>query len=450
MKSLLLAFGVVGLLLSVPDVAKACGGCFAPPTGSTQVTAHRMAFAVSNKRAILWDQIQYVGSPSDFGWVLPIAKKVEVGVSSDAFFERIDGTTAVRVSPPPRPMCPATCRTVCNDRFGSVDAGSASDTATSGDVTVWGTEVVGPYEATQLAASDVDALRTWLKDHGYVLPTTIEPVIEQYIKGGFGFLAIKLVPGAGVSRMVPIRIAYDGMNTTLPLRMIAAGAGLNVGIKLFVLGSGRWQAKNFPNEAIPNSSLVWNFPTMSSNFFQLEQDAIKARGGELFVTETSDEFSKSWLTTGLPPDKTTTEAGTFFASATDDAELDKAFPDSSTVQITRLFAELGQAQLGRDLELEASSDGKIPAARQAPNSVGGGCIPNVIECPSSPKCPPGAYGDAGVGDSGVGDDGGITGLGDDATAGGGGCVFHGGKPATTFLVVAGAAMGTAFRRRRKR
>lgn len=32
--------------------AAACGGCFAPPGPSTQVSAHRMAFAVSAKRTV--------------------------------------------------------------------------------------------------------------------------------------------------------------------------------------------------------------------------------------------------------------------------------------------------------------------------------------------------------------------------------------------------------------
>ena len=71
----------LGLLASaallVPGEAHACGGCFhqEEPVGgvdTTVVTGHRMAFAFSSTRTVLWDQIQYSGSPADFSWVLPV------------------------------------------------------------------------------------------------------------------------------------------------------------------------------------------------------------------------------------------------------------------------------------------------------------------------------------------------------------------------------------------
>ena len=51
---------------------RACGGCFHEPAVDAVVTGHRMAFAVSEGRTVLWDQIQYTGNPEDFGWVLPV------------------------------------------------------------------------------------------------------------------------------------------------------------------------------------------------------------------------------------------------------------------------------------------------------------------------------------------------------------------------------------------
>ena len=158
--------------------AEACGGCFAPPGPGTQVTAHRMAFAVSPRRTILWDQFQYSGSPTEFGWVLPIRGKVDVGVSSDQLFQRLDSASAVQIVGPPTPTCPST-----RGLFGGVSESDNATAAPSGaadsGVSVWGTKTVGPYEATQLSATDGNALRTWLKDHGYVLPAAVEPVIDQ-------------------------------------------------------------------------------------------------------------------------------------------------------------------------------------------------------------------------------------------------------------------------------
>jgi hypothetical protein len=434
--------------------AKACGGCFAPPGPSTQVTAHRMAFAVTAKRTVLWDQIQYVGAPTDFGWVLPIRGKVDVGVSSDQLFDRLESITQPRVSPPPPPTCPPPekrCRTSCNKNdFGApggfADASTAADT---GSVDVWSTSVVGPYEATQLSATDGTALRNWLTDHGYVLPASIGPVIDKYITEGFGFLVIKLVPNSGDNRMVPIRIGFDGSSPTLPLRMIAAGSGSKVGIKLFVMGDGRWEAKNFANEEVATSKLVWDWRAMGSNLGQLEIDLINSHKGDVFLTETSYDVNKSTVVDGLPAGTTTTEAGTtVFSSITDKTELDAAFPTKTNMRLTRLFAELPLTSLGRDLDLQASMGGLIPQSRQAPTGVNFTCQTSIeIECPGiSPDCSSSSGGDGGI--FGNPDDEGVPPSG--GSGAGFGCASSS-SPATMVWAlgtVAGLALFSAIRRKK--
>ena len=395
----MLAVGVVASAASFmgETSANACGGCFGPPGPSTQVSAHRMAFAISPTRTILWDQIQYVGEPSSFGWVLPIRGKVDVGVSSDELFNRLETTTQPRVTQPPPPACPPPerrCRTTC---YGGEDGaptagGFASDTGTSAAdaavVDVWGTSVVGPYEATQLSSTDSLALENWLKDHGYVIPAAINPVIDEYVKEGFGFLAIKLVPTAGTTKMVPIRIAFDGASPTLPLRMVAAGTGDSVGIKLFMIGEGRWEAKNFASAEVANDDLVWDWAAMGSNLGTLENDLITKNAGKVWIDESSDDYGTSTFFSGLPAGTTSTEAGTVFSSDTDESEIAKAFPSRPGVTVTRLFAQLPASSLGTDLELQASLGGKLPAVREAKKSINYFCPTSVEEyCPGiSPVC----------------------------------------------------------------
>ena len=66
MKKALFAIAIAALSVVVHERdSRACGGCFVPPGPNTQVTAHRMAFAVSPRRTILWDQIQYAGEPEE-------------------------------------------------------------------------------------------------------------------------------------------------------------------------------------------------------------------------------------------------------------------------------------------------------------------------------------------------------------------------------------------------
>ena len=45
---------------------------------ATVVTAHRMAFATSGTRTVLWDQIKYTGNPSDFSGRVPYRYAAQV------------------------------------------------------------------------------------------------------------------------------------------------------------------------------------------------------------------------------------------------------------------------------------------------------------------------------------------------------------------------------------
>ncbi len=351
--------------------ARACGGCFVPPGPNSQVTAHRMAFAVSAKRTILWDQIQYVGSPSEFGWVLPIRGKVDVGVSSDQLFQRLENATQVEIQGPPPPVCPSRSRGLA---FGGAESDNAAPSSQQDPgVNVWDQKVVGPYEATQLSATDGTALTNWLNEHNYTLPPAVAPVIDEYIKEGFGFLVIKLVPSADTTRMVPIRIAYEGGGTSLPLRMIAAGSGAKVGLKLFVIGEGRWETKNFPTTQVNSDELVWDYAAMGSNYNTLLVQKLALDGGRTWVAESSDELLRSSLFAGLPPGTTESDAGTVFATNTDETDIEAAFPGRASVTVTRLFAELPQSALNTDLELQASSAGKLPRIRKVEKTTNHPC-----------------------------------------------------------------------------
>src|SRR5262245_30609704 len=90
-----LTLAALALAAVHPTDARACGGCFHMPsqTESTVVTGHRMAFAVSPARTILWDQIEYSGSPSSFAWVLPVKAGAELQLSTDAWFEALEAAT---------------------------------------------------------------------------------------------------------------------------------------------------------------------------------------------------------------------------------------------------------------------------------------------------------------------------------------------------------------------
>jgi len=286
-----LACAALASLLSVtagPRLAEACGGCFHVPAENTVVTGHRMVVSISPEQSVLWDQIQYSGNPSEFSWVLPIKPGARIEVASDAFFDVLEAATTISVSAPPEG-----CAFDTNDsslgcssgEFANSDLGGASGRGgPEGGVNVISEGSVGPYDTVTLSAEDPEALKTWLEDNGFVMPAEIGPTVDAYVQEGFDFIALKLSPNQGVQQMTPVRVVSPGGSVTLPLRMVAAGTGAQTDIVLYVIGEGRYQARDYENAAIPPQLVTWDFRSDTTDYGELRLDALGANDGRAWLT----------------------------------------------------------------------------------------------------------------------------------------------------------------------
>ncbi len=368
--------------------ARACGGCFHPPTESNSViTDHRMVLSVSKTRTTLYDQIQYQGSPSEFAWVLPINGEATVGLSADALFAMLDGMTATVVEAPDLgcPAQPADCLTGLR-----ASAPKSADESAGGGVTVTKHEVVGPYETVQLKSSDPQALNAWLATNGFAVPEDVRPIIKAYVNERSDFLALKLRPGANIKSMRPVRVTTAGGSPVLPLRMVAAGTGAKVGITLWVLGEGRYQPRDFPNFQILDSELVWDWSNQTSNYKDLR--ARRGADGKSWETESSVTLQAKAVANavrygyfgggsfgGAPPqassdyEPSTDAEGRVLKTADQvrEEDLEVLLSDLTTLRATRLRADLAHAALATDLALQPSADqAELPGLRKAKGELG--------------------------------------------------------------------------------
>lgn len=257
-----------------PAAAAACGGCFAQPSPElSEVTGHRMAFAISEQRTVLWDQFEYSGSPEDFSWVLPVRANAYVELAHPEFLDSLDTVTATRVSAPP--VACNSSDSGCGFALGgqSDDSSAASSSQGTPNVTVVSQQTVGPYETVILRSDDPNALQDWLVENNYVVPRDIEPIIAAYVEEGWDFLALRLSPGQGVQQMEPVRVVTPNGEPVLPLRMVAAGVGDQVAITLFVIAEQRYAMPDLVEKVIDQKDLVWDFDRNKSNIETLRQDA---------------------------------------------------------------------------------------------------------------------------------------------------------------------------------
>jgi hypothetical protein len=296
MRQLLCAsFVLASLLLATTNDALACGGCFIPPLdpekpdGGTVVTSHRMALSISPDQTILWDQIQYAGSPAEFAWVLPVKPGARVEVSSDAWFDVLDAATGTLVHAPQLDCGSSTSFFGCSVGAPGASMGCGSDGEAAllpgedpDPVSVVSHGSSGPYEVVILRSEEPGALVAWLEEHSYDIPDDIHPLIESYVGEGFDFVALRLLPAVGVQQMRPVRVVQPGAVTTLPLRMVAAGTGARTAISLFVIGEGRYTTKNFPEVDFPDLLVSWDYESSSSNYATLRDSMLDLQGGNVF------------------------------------------------------------------------------------------------------------------------------------------------------------------------
>ena len=350
-----------------------------------------MVFSVSKAETTLWDQFSYSGNPKEFAWVLPIHGKVEIGLSSDALFAELEQLSAVSVRSP-QITCPQppSCGRNADSAAG---AGTTTSTATGADpgVTILAQEVVGPYETVQLSSEDPKALTAWLENHGYAVPDDVVPVIAAYVKDGFDFLALKLVPGQGVSAMRPVRVTTPGAGAALPLRMVAAGTGAVTPITLWTLAEGRYQPSGVPTFEIKPTDIVWNWDSQSSNYAKLKSDQFQASDGKAWLVEGAEPVSEYAISEPLKSlaqyDPKQSGYGDGDAQkAADEVAADVAKLTGSlasgSVWWSRVHGELSRAALAADLELGAAPE-QLAVVRdfQADKSIG-----TPPACPTFAPC----------------------------------------------------------------
>ena len=391
MNGLKLALGVVTAISAVSIAgarpASACGGCFHPPTQTvTDITDERMLLSVSTAQSTLYDQIEYSGSPSNFAWVLPIHGAVTVGLSAAVLFDSIDTLTATQINPPPQ-NCPVPNCAAHNVPSAAAFGGASDNANTAPPVQVLAQANVGPYATVQLHSSDSSALDSWLTANGYNIPAAVQPILDAYVKEGFDFLAMKLLPDQGVQAMRPVRVTTTGASFSLPLRMASVGTGAVTGITIWVVADGRYEPQNFPFFHIDDSQLVWDWNTNSSNYTTLRVQKEASLKNAAWEIESSISLSEqiiknvilsggqyygNGLASSAPVDATQDylsvgdadagasagDGGSESAELVRDDDINTLFAGltGSTVRVTRIRSDIAQKAMTSDFVLRAASD----------------------------------------------------------------------------------------------
>lgn len=280
--------------LLVPAPASACGGFFCDSSQPVNQAAERIIFSQGEDGSITAViQIQYQGDADSFAWVLPVAGNPEVGVSSNAAFQRLQAQTNPQYRLTTR--IEGTCSESDFSRGGpSAGGGGFADAAASAadggvpPVSVVDGGSVGPYDYVVIAvdpeAEDLaDVAVTWLQDNGYQIDDAGAERLLPYLEGGMNLLAFRLTKGNDAGSIRPVVISFGTGLASIPIRPTAVAAVEDMGVMVWVLGAHRAIPLNYMSLELNEALINWLSP--GTNYGDVVTEAANQAGGQGFVTE---------------------------------------------------------------------------------------------------------------------------------------------------------------------
>ncbi len=268
------ALGALAGVLLAPAAALACGGFFCNATPVDQ-QAERIIFVQEDADTVTsYVEINYQGDPAAFAWVVPVPAVPELDVWFSGAFNALDLATQ------PVFNMPWAC---AFDAAGG--APEAAEDDGDGRVDVLAQERVGPFETATIQSDDPRALVEWLRMNEYRITPAMEPFVEMYTAERMKFLAMKLAPGEDTASIRPIKMTYTAAGPAVPLRLTAVAAQLEMGVKVWILGEGRYGPTNVPDVVIPDADLKFDAQRWQTNYLPLVARKVDDQGGRGFVTE---------------------------------------------------------------------------------------------------------------------------------------------------------------------
>jgi len=161
-----LALVIGGLVSSVSSPAWACGcGAYIPNRSGASVVDERALIAWDGTTEDILMSFDVSGSSDTAAWVMPVPSAAEASLGDAQVFNQLGRLTAPRIEY--RDTWWPTFSWLFPHRAAPDTAG-----APSGGVNVLGSQRIGPFDVTRLAADDPTALAKWLSDKGFRIPTT--------------------------------------------------------------------------------------------------------------------------------------------------------------------------------------------------------------------------------------------------------------------------------------
>jgi hypothetical protein len=212
--------------LALPADACGCGG-YIPNGGNAYISQERALLHWDGKTEDIVMSLGVLGQSKDAAIILPVPSRAELKLGDAKIFDELAEFTKPTIQEQRVPS--------------SIGAGAAPSAA---GVVVLERKQLGPFDVSNLAASDTAALGEWLKANGYYqnFSPGLAKALQPYADQGWNFIAVRVQPGTSddvlKGNLDPLWATFATNQLVYPMRA-SANATNRQHVTLYVLADHR-------------------------------------------------------------------------------------------------------------------------------------------------------------------------------------------------------------------
>lgn len=206
------------LVISSPAHACACGALVDGPGGDTAVTAEKAVVVWDGEQETILLRLSTRTEAVNAGLLVPTPLAATVELGDEQVFTDLGDVTAPR----PEKRWHLFGDPLLFGGQDGLDAEAGGGPGSSG-VDVLDTVDLGPLRATTLAATDPQALASWLQEHRFQTSPALQTSVQPYVDEGWTFVAVQLnaVGHTLAGDLPPISMTFPTDRPVYPMRMSA-------------------------------------------------------------------------------------------------------------------------------------------------------------------------------------------------------------------------------------
>ncbi|MCX4449369.1 DUF2330 domain-containing protein [Streptomyces sp. NPDC087866] len=230
--------------LIAPAYACGCGAMVVHQNSQVAVDRETSAVGWDGSTEQIVMQLSVRGNAPDAAWIMPVPHRATVELGDAALFSELRAITAP-VHEERHYFWPRDKDWPFGGSGGSSADGAGAPRA-SAPVDVVGRERLGPFDVARLAATDPEALESWLKENGFELPDRLATALTPYVEQKWEYVAVRLAPekrGTTLSGTLdPLRLRFASDRLVYPMRLSKLAATPQ-SLGLYVLADHRMEPR---------------------------------------------------------------------------------------------------------------------------------------------------------------------------------------------------------------